>query len=242
MCGRVVTQDPLEELLGLSMRDPSLLEVARTHTSYAHEHGTANNERMEFLGDAVLELVVTEHLYELYPEVPEGRLSRARSQLVCRETLSAWARGLNLGSFLRVGAGAEQSGMRDQDRALSNVFEAIVGAVYLDGGIEAARSFLVPLMNTPLLQADDGLEIFAKNPVSELQEWAQGQGLELPTYEARSTGEAHTAQSDWEMEVHISGQVSHTGRGATKAAARRRAAERALASVLDGSPPPNESS
>jgi ribonuclease-3 len=227
----------LEDLLGHSMNDPSLLEVARTHTSHAHEHGTVDNERLEFLGDAVLELVATEHLFERYPGVAEGRLSRARSQLVCRETLASWARGLKLGSFLRLGAGAEQSGMRDQDRALANVLEAIVGAVYLDGGIEAARSFLVPLMNTPLLGADEGLESFAKNPVSELQEWAQGQGLELPTYLSRSIGEAHTPQSGWAVEVHISGQASHTARGATKSLARRRAAALALASVLDAPPP-----
>ena len=232
----------LEELLGHSMRQPSLLEVACTHTSYANEHGTGDNERLEFLGDAVLELVVTEHLYERYPGVSEGHLSRARSQLVCRETLADWSRGLNFGSFLRLGAGAEQSGIRDQDRALANVFEAMVGAVYLDGGIEAAKAFLVPLMSVPLLKADEGLERFAKNPVSELQEWAQSQGFAPPTYEARSTAEAHTLQSDWEMQVHIPGHASSTGRGTTKAVARRRAAGLALALVRDHSPALTEDS
>jgi ribonuclease-3 len=224
------------------MCDPSLLHVACTHTSYAHEHGTPDNERLEFLGDAVLELVVTEYLYEQYPTVPEGHLSRARSRLVCRETLAAWARGWNLGGVLRLGAGAEQSGTREQDRALANVFEAVVGAVYLDGGVNAARALLVPLISAPLKEADEGLERFAKNPVSELQEWAQSQGLELPTYEARSVGDAHTLQSEWEVEVCISGHPSHTARGATKALARRRAAENALASVLVRSPTPAEGS
>lgn len=219
-----MTLDELERTLGYAMRDRSLLETALTHASYGHEQGGADNERLEFLGDAVLELVATQYLYERYQDVEEGHLSRIRSQLVRRETLAEWARGFELGPCLRVGAGAENSHIRTRDRTLANLFEAVLGAIYLDGGLSGAKGLLEPLIEAQLSGADDDLERFAKNPVSELQEWAQRRGRPLPEYEARSIAGSPAEGQEWEVQVTVDGMPPQKGLGSTKAQARRRAA------------------
>ncbi len=223
-----MTDEDLQRALGYVMRAPSLLETALTHSSYGHEHGAPDNERLEFLGDAVLQLITTEHLYERYAEVEEGHLSRARSHLVRRETLAEWARGLNLGECLRLGAGPQSSSIRTQERALANVFEAVLGAVYLDGGLAAAEGVVRPLIERHMLSAGEDLERFAKNPVSELQEWAQEHGHPLPTYEAHERRSGALGAQEWEVVVTVAGLPQQAGQGGTKALARRRAAARMM--------------
>ncbi len=219
-----MSRENLEQALGYAMRDAALLETALTHASYGHEHGSPDNERLEFLGDAVLELIATQHLYESYPDVEEGHLSRVRSQLVRRETLADWARGLQLGACLRLGAGAQSSHIRTHDRALANVFEAVLGAVYLDGGFSAAKGVVGPLIEAHLQGAEDDLEKFAKNPVSELQEWAQRSGLALPEYTSQRHEDCTLAGHEWEVAVEVKGLPPQKAVGATKSMARRRAA------------------
>ena len=147
-----VRRQELEELvrrLGHEFADLSLLDTALHHSSYVHEHvkeGLVSNERLEFLGDAVLELVVTELLYRLFPGASEGQLSKARSGVVNEGRLAAAARSLGLGGYLRLGRGEEKQGGRDKSSILADALEAVVAAVYLDGGLEAARRFLHELL------------------------------------------------------------------------------------------------
>ena len=129
---------------------------------------------------------------------------------------------------MRLGAGAQSSDIRTHDRALANVFEAVLGAVYLDGGLAPAKALVGPLIEAQLSGADADLERFAKNPVSELQEWAQRNGLRLPEYKARTTEPSSREGQEWEVEATVDGLPPQKGLGATKAQARRRAAARML--------------
>ena len=136
---------PLEERLSYSFKDPGLLETALTHSSFLNEHDlpkTACNERLEFLGDAILEKEASTFLYEAFPDEMEGRLSRMRAALVCEEALAECARKLDLGQSLRLGKGMEKSGGRDSDALISDAFEALIAALYLDGGSEVSAAFI----------------------------------------------------------------------------------------------------
>ena len=138
--------EKLEARLGYTFRDRSLLENALMHSSYANERraaGCTSYERLEFLGDSVLGMVTAEKLYKLFPELPEGRLSRLRAELVCEQSLHAVALGLQLGDYLLLGKGEEHTGGRERPSILADVVEAIIAAMYLDGGLEVARSFIL---------------------------------------------------------------------------------------------------
>ena len=170
------TRHPLERLLGLSFNDPSLLQEALTHKSA----GTPNYERLEFLGDAVLELVVTEQIYRLHPTLDEGAMTRMRVALVRRESLAEVAKRLQLGRYLQFGQGERKSGGMHRASILADSFEALVGAVYLDGGFEVAREVIKAQFDWDKLQtvSADGL----KDSKTRLQEWLQAQNLPLPDY------------------------------------------------------------
>jgi ribonuclease-3 len=170
------TRHPLERLLGLSFTDPTLLQEALTHKSA----GTPNYERLEFLGDAVLELVVTEQIYRLHPRLDEGAMTRMRVALVRRESLAEVAKRLRLGRYLQFGQGERKSGGMHRASILADSFEALMGAVYLDGGFEAAREVIKAQFDWDKLQtvSADGL----KDSKTRLQEWLQGQNLPLPDY------------------------------------------------------------
>ena len=170
------TRHPLERLLGLSFTDPTLLQEALTHKSA----GTPNYERLEFLGDAVLELVVTEQIYRLHPRLDEGAMTRMRVALVRRESLAEVAKRLQLGRYLQFGQGERKSGGMHRASILADSFEALMGAVYLDGGFEAAREVIKAQFDWDKLQtvSADGL----KDSKTRLQEWLQGQNLPLPDY------------------------------------------------------------
>lgn len=170
------TRHPLERLLGLSFTDLTLLQEALTHKSA----GTPNYERLEFLGDAVLEVVVTEQIYRLHPTLDEGAMTRMRVALVRRESLAEVAKRLQLGRYLQFGQGERKSGGMHRASILADSFEALVGAVYLDGGFEVAREVIKAQFDWDKLQtvSADGL----KDSKTRLQEWLQAQNLPLPDY------------------------------------------------------------
>lgn len=206
-----------------------LLDVALTHDSYAHERvrpGVAaiSNERLEFLGDAVLGHVVARHLYERFPAEPEGVLSRRRASLVSREALARTASRLDVGPLLLLGKGEAAAGGERRPRVLAAVFEALVGAVYLSEGFVAAAAFVTRehLAHAEMPQATD--------PKTELQEYAQARFKRAPAYAVTGeTGPAHA--KTFTVEVSVGGKVMGTGTGATKKQAQAQAAAQALSTI-----------
>jgi ribonuclease-3 len=217
----------LQDRLGYVFRDPALLRLALTHPSVAHEQGAAlqTNQRLEFLGDAVLQLVLTRELYEKFPAVNEGPLTKARAKLVNRRTLAEHGRRLGLGEHMFLSRGEELHGGRERGSALADGFEALVGAVFLDGGFELAREMLLRLFEgaTGQLSVIPILE----NPKGELQEWLQAVSPEAPRYHVVSaTGPDHDRL--FECTVHHNGEELARGHGKSKKAAESEAASAAL--------------
>jgi ribonuclease-3 len=218
------------EALGLSFADLGLLERALTHPSWSEEHGGGHYERLEFLGDSVLGLIVSEHLHQTFPELAEGDLSRMKSALVRTRALSDAARELGIGQFIRLGRGAAQDREGERPSVLEAVFEAIVGAVYLDSGVETARSFaLGVLLETVDLRE---LAVEADDPKTQLQHLVQARGLGLPLY--RSTGHDGPPHGrTFHVEVLLASEVVGSGSGPSKQAAGQAAAAAALAVLAD---------
>jgi len=221
----------LEELIGHRFSDTMLLECALRHRSWVkdgnHPVNLEDNERLEFLGDAVLGMVVTERLYRLSRSA-EGRLTRARALLVRRETLARHARSLGLGDFVRLGRGERSSGGANKDSILADVLEAVIGATYLDGGLEAAGEFVGRLFAEDLSRrAQDGDLLAPRDARTELQESLQAAGRGTPSYRlAASSGPDHAPT--WTMEVVLDDELLGTGEGSSKQDAARCAAARAL--------------
>ena len=218
-----------QSVLGFQFRDPSLFQRALTHRSFCNEVGldaTESYERLEFLGDAVLELTISDYLYRQFPDADEGQLTKARVSLVRRESLARVAHRLGLGELLLVGRGVEDSGGRYQDSVLAAVFEAVLASVYLDQGAEAAREFIERHMEREL--ADMSRTGSApENPKSRLQELLQGQGCPTPSYrETERKGPDH--RPTFAVEVVVGERVIGAGQGRKKAEAERAAAEDAL--------------
>ncbi len=222
----------LESVLGFSFKDPSLLRQALVHRSYCNENGldpSESYERLEFLGDAVLELAVSTELYRRMPEADEGELTKTRSSLVRRETLAQIARRIDLGNYLLVGKGVESSNGRQQDSVLAAAFEALVAAVYIDQGNEFTRQFILKMFDVELAQAEHAGGP-PDNPKSKLQEIIQGQGLNPPTYHlVSSEGPDHGPV--FTVDVRVEGQIVGTGAGGRKSDAEGAAAEAALAAM-----------
>jgi ribonuclease-3 len=212
----------LERKLGIRLNDRGLLLQAVTHTSYAHEHapeGATDNERLEFLGDAVLELVAADVLYRRKPEAAEGSLTLDRAAVVSTGALAAAARRIDLGKYLRVGRGVEKTGGRELDSLLANSLEAVLGAVYLDLGLEAAAQVFARLGGTP----EEG----AINHKGLLQELTQADAEGVPVYEvADASGPAH--RRHYRVEVRIAGVRLGEGEGTTRRAAEQAAAKAAI--------------
>lgn len=176
----------LARALGHGFQRQDVLELALTHRSMA----SANNERLEFLGDALLGFVIAEALCERFPEADEGRLSRMRATLVKRESLARLARELRLGDYLRLGAGEVRTGGHTRDSILADAFEAVLGAVYLDAGFEAARAVILARFAEPLAQMS--MTRSGKDPKTRLQEWLQARRRPLPEYAVLATrGQDH---------------------------------------------------
>lgn len=217
----------LQSRLGYPFRDESLLRLALTHPSVAHEQGVPveHNQRLEFLGDAVLQLVLTRDLYEKFPGFDEGPLTKARAKLVNRRTLAVHGRELGLGGYLILSRGEEIHGGRERPSALADAFEALVGAMFLDGGFEVAREFILREFSA----AFGGLSVIPilENPKGELQEFLQAQSAEPPQYHVvSSSGPDHDRL--FECTVHHGGVELARGQGKSKKAAESEAALAAL--------------
>lgn len=224
----------LQEQTGLQFANDRLLQQAMTHRSYINEHGTADtgdNERLEFLGDAVLDFMVGDMLYQRYPDMPEGQLTRLRAALVRTESLAGLAHKIGLGKALRMGRGEEASGGRERLTNLCASFEALVGALYLDQGLPAVKEYATPLLNMLLEQIL--AESLDKDARSLLQEWSQAEHNLTPSYRTvAATGPDH--QKEFAVEVVIGEQVAGRGTGRSKQAAAQAAAGNALQRVQSG--------
>lgn len=222
----------LERRLGVSFRDPSLLAQALRHTSYVNEHpgdGEISNERLEFLGDAVLGLAVSERLYRRFPESEEGELTRGRSQVVRNETLHRLALELGLGDYLELGRGEELSGGRRKSSNLARATEAIFGAVLLDRGFRTAKRVILSLLageiGPALVQPEN------RDDKTSLQEFLQGQGRVAPVYRvACEDGLAH--EKVFSVEAILDGEIIGVGSGRTKKLAESGAAAAALRKLI----------
>lgn len=218
--------------LGLGVRDARLIARALTHRSYLNEHPEAleDNERLEFLGDAVLDFVVGAWLYNHFPEMAEGEMTRLRAAMVSTERLGEFGAYVDIGRALRMGRGEEESGGRTRLAMLCNAFEALIGAVYLDAGISEVQRFLDPLLNRSSAEIRNGQG--DRDPKSLLQEWVQARGGDAPMYRIVSeTGPDHSKYFD--VEVVVGGQAVARGEGRSKQAASKIAAREAL-KVLEG--------
>ena len=224
--------DELQNHLSYSFHDLTLLRLALTHPSVAHEQGLSlqTNQRLEFLGDAVLQLALTRELYEKFPAFGEGPLTKARAKLVNRRSLADRARQLGLGRHLIVSRGEEISGGRDRQSALADTFEALLGAIFLDGGFEAARQFILGQFTTSVTELS--VVPTLDNPKGELQELLQSFSSEAPRYHVVSaTGPDHDRV--FECTVHHEGLELARGQGKSKKAAESEAALAALAKLRE---------
>jgi ribonuclease-3 len=223
----VADYDELQTRLGYTFRDAALLRLALTHPSVAHELGTPaqTNQRLEFLGDAVLQLVLSRELYDRFPDFDEGPLTKARAKLVNRRSLAERAHNLDLGAYLTLSRGEEMHGGRDRPSALADAFEAVLGAVLLDGGFDAAREFIEREFRVSV--AELKVTPSQENPKGELQELLQAVSPEAPHYEVVSaTGPDH--DREFECTVHHAGMELARGTGKSKKAAESEAALAAL--------------
>ena len=215
----------LEKRIGYHFQNPELLEKALRHSSYANEHKKDKavcNERLEFLGDAVLEVVSSDFLYHKYPEKPEGELSKIRASLVCEPTLAFCAREIELGSFLRLGKGEEMTGGRHRDSVTSDALESVIGAVYLDGGFANAKEFVLKYV----LNDMEHKKLFFDSKTI-FQEMVQGNiPGEISYHPLGESGPDH--DKTFSVEVWIGEQCMGQGSGRTKKAAEQMAAYRAI--------------
>lgn len=222
----VVTASPeaLDRALGVRFGDAALRQLALTHRSYAFEHGLdTNNERLEFLGDSVLGLVVTDLAYRMYPQLPEGQLAKLRAAIVNMQALADVARGLGIGELVLLGKGEEQSGGHDKASILADALEAIFGAVYLDGGLDVARQLIERLFR-PRMEAyvrGEGDRDFK----TLLQELASQRQQTLPSYEVAEQGPDHL--KEFTAVVAVGGERLGRGTGRTKKEAEQQAAHEA---------------
>ena len=219
----------MEFNVGYVFTNPDLLQQALTHSSFVYEHnlGTkTSNERLEFLGDAVLELLTSDYLYNRFPELTEGELTKLRAGLVCEDSLAVHARRLEIGKYLRLGRGEAMGGGAGKGSILSDALEAVIGAIYLDGGLEGARVFVDGLLSQPLnLVGKKGASL--SDPKSSLQEEIQKKSRVPLVYEIiKEDGPAH--QKEFTATVSHDGRILGTGAGKSKKDAEREAAEKAL--------------
>jgi len=221
----------LEQTIGYTFTERAFLEQALTHSSYANEHRNrqlGDNERLEFLGDAVLEVVSSDYLYHRYPDLPEGKLTRLRASLVCEPTLAYCARQISLPEYLRLGRGEEKTGGRGRDSIVSDALEALIGAIYLDGGQEQARNFIARFV----LNDIEHKQLF-QDSKTRLQEIVQARkDLSELSYE---TVEERGPEHDRLFVVHavIGGRVMGRGSGRSKKSAEQEAAYHAILKLKD---------
>lgn len=212
-----------EKKIGYEFKDKKLLERARTHSSYANETGTGlDNERLEFLGDSVLGFITAEYLFEQYKDKQEGELTKKRAYAVCEKTLFGYAEKIGLGDKVLLGKGEERTGGRHRPSVISDAFEALIAAIYLDGGIEEARRFVLPFVEV----ATETRPVF-KDYKSTLQEVLQQNPTEKFEYiVVGESGPDHN--KEFVVEVHLNSNVIGRGKGSSKKRAEQEAAKSAL--------------
>lgn len=216
--------EAFQKKLRYTFRNPSLLETALTHSSYANEHHCASNERLEFVGDSVLGMVTAEHLYASFPEMAEGGMTKLRAELVCEQSLWEAADALNFGAYLRLGHGEETSGGRQRMSILADCVEAVIAAMYLDGGIEPARAFIHAHI---LSKLDDSGQQGLRDWKTELQEQVQQKPGRLLSYELiGESGPDHMKR--FTASVSMNGRRIGLGEGRSKKEAEQQAARAAL--------------
>lgn len=215
--------------VGVHMRDLGLLDMALTHTSYAHEARKnpkpQHNERIEFLGDSVLSVIVSTYMYKTFPELAEGQLTKLRAHLVCEGSLYEYSKKIRLGSYLRLGRGEELSGGRERPSILADAFESVLGAIYLDQGLDEARQYLLGLMKREI-------DYICRHGIyndykTRLQEFLQRDGdVDISYQLLDSTGPEHSKV--FTSEVLLEGRVIGEGKGRTKKDSEQHAAQQAL--------------
>ncbi len=224
--------EALERAIGYRFRDRSLLVEALTHSSYANElkarkQNAVCNERLEFLGDSVLSIVVSEFLFKKYGKLPEGELTQRRAALVRSHALASYARAIDLGEYLLLGRGEEKGNGRDKQSTLENAFEALLAAIYLDAGeraLDEIRRFLIPIIERELTENYNPIHTDAKTELQQLIQQAEGDFLEYVT--VGESGPDH--DKVFEVEAHLNTNVIGRGRGKSKREAEQNAAREAL--------------
>jgi len=223
------TLSDFQRRIEYEFRDPGLLERALTHKSFTNEHREArspNNERMEFLGDAVLGFVIGEHIYHFFPDLQEGALSKIKAHLVSAATLAGKGREMGIGRFLRMGAGEARSGGAEKLSLIADAFEALIAAIYLDGGLNGAAEFVRRTFGPEIAGIDVG-DLSFHDYKTALQETAQSLGLPLPDYRViEEFGPDH--EKAFLVELSWDGAAFSRGRGSSKREAQRKAAKEAL--------------
>ena len=222
----------LERILGIRIGDEAVYREAMTHKSFAAEHQLSyDNQRLELLGDAVVQIILTDYLYKRYRDLQEGDLTKIRSAMVNQDALAQFARDISLGSFLMLGRGELELHGQDRDSTISDAFESLLGAVYLDQGIEAAAKIFLPIL---LKNYPDPAECLNEiNPKGILQEYTQQKSQGVPQYRVVSvTGPAHAPQ--YEVEVLIRDKVIARGTACSHKLAEREAARAAVRILLHG--------
>ena len=214
----------LENELGYTFQNPALLDRALTHSSYANEReALGDNERLEFLGDSVLGFITAEYLFSEHKGVPEGELTRLRAYAVCEKSLDVYAREIGLGDYLLLGKGEERTGGRERASVLSDAFEAVIAAIYLDGGMEAAKKFVLRFVH-PYVEAKPVFKDY-KTMLQEVTQKNPGETLEYVL--VSESGPDH--DKHFEVEVHLNSNVIGRGSGPSKKKAEQDAAREAIA-------------
>lgn len=214
-----------EEKIGYEFKDKTYIQTALTHSSFANEHKEFNyNERLEFLGDSVLGLVVSDYLFRARNDLPEGKLTRLRANVVCEESLSAVARKINLGDHLFLGKGEKASGGSDRDSILADAMEAVIAAIYLDGGFDQAKDFILSNLRDTIAKNIDG-NIF-RDYKTILQEIIQGNNGKISYKLVGESGPDHN--KEFEMQVKCGQDTIGIGKGKNKKEAEKEAARDAL--------------
>jgi len=216
--------EELQKVIEYQFNNLEVLIMALTHKSYAADAGSKQyNERMEFLGDSVLSAIVASWLYSRYPEEPEGKLSKLKSQIVSASNVSSWAKDIRLGDYIFLGKSEDTAESRNRDSLLCDVFEAVIGAVYLDGGFKSASDFVAKFL-------ENQKEITNTDYKSVLQEFAQSDYKELPEYKVIKTfGPDHDKQ--FEVGVYLKNKLFGTGAGYSKKEAQQLAAKEAIENI-----------
>ena len=215
----------LEEKLHYSFRDSALLQTALTHSSYANEHSCASNERLEFVGDSVLGMVTAAYLYRNYPTLPEGRMTKLRAEIVCEQSLWEVAERLDLGHELRLGKGEELTGGRERHSILADCVEAVIAAIFLDAGLDAAKAFIGEYILSKLTDVDTAPVHDYKTELQELVQQTPGRSVSYGLI--GESGPDHRKR--FVAAAYIGEEQIGSGEGGTKKEAEQMAAKAALA-------------